>query len=190
MKPIPFASAGRHPFFGRPLMQSTDNSYIQDSANPSSSGAHTSTSMHPEQPGESEAAFCSPPFNTFAFQAPRHSPPSQYHPLVSDAEGERYPTASTSYYRDQPSTAASTVSSFGLRPVTMSTRRPSTGATSIAAHMANEHLGYPKAEVAEMACVKNLIGALTTNGHKLKAPGETGLGIFFVFHDLRYVLGV
>lgn len=40
---------------------------------------------------------------------------------------------------------------------------------------------------SEYACVKNLVGALTTNAHKLKPPDESGMGIFFVFHDLRLV---
>lgn len=74
----------------------------------------------------------------------------------------------------------------------MSTRRPSTGATSTAAHTASElfHASSAHKKELEMACVKNLIGALTTNGHKLKPPGESGVGIFFVFHDLRCVIGM
>lgn len=131
-----------------------------------------------------EAPHGSPPVNTFAFQAPRQSPPALYH--QSEIELERHPSASTSYYADQPSTSTSTVSSSGLRPATMSTRRPSTGATSVAAYGINEATTHHK-EDFEVACVKNLIGAVTTNGHKLKAPGESGLGIFFVFHDLRCV---
>lgn len=184
MKPVLFGSAGQHPFYGRGPPRSMEHSYQRNYPPTTSSTPHASTSYLPEGPVKSETAFGSPPFNNFAFQAPKLSPPSQYQPLSADSEAERYSTAGSSYYRDQPSTAASTVSSLGPRPATMSTRRPSTGATSIAAYMPNENVGGQKVDFVEMACVKNLIGALSTNGHKLKAPGESGLGIFFVFHDL------
>lgn len=151
--------------------------------------SHGQQQVGPEFESGIETSFGSPPVNTFAFQAPRQSSPGLYHQLPNEADLDRYPTASTSYYAEQPSTSTSTVSSSGLRPATMSTRRPSTGATSIAVHAANEVSAAHKLEV-EVACVKNLIGAVTTNGHKLKAPGEAGLGIFFVFHDLRYVLSI
>lgn len=130
--------------------------------------------------------FGSPPMGTFALQAPRPSPPFLTHDLPpGDHEFERLQSSSTSYL-DQPSTAASTVSSLGLRPATMSRARPSTGATSLsaAAHISGESLAFSRLQ-GEVACVKNLIGALTTNGHKLKAPGESKSGVFFVFHDLR-----
>lgn len=183
IKPMAFASAAQNISFGRFPPPISEHGQYRDQGYAELPNRPVSRS---DYDGRYEPSFGSPSVNTFAFQAPRPSPPSQYHHLPSEAELERFPSASTSSYLEQPSTSTSTMSSFGPRLATMSTRRPSTGATSIAAHLSSEVVATQKSE-SEVACVKNLIGAVTTNGHKLKAPGEPGLGIFFVFHDLRYV---
>lgn len=182
-----FASAGHYPNSGHYPASDFKQSHFRETYPGPTESAYGSASLGDTPSRHHEASFGSPPLNTFAFQAPRASPPSQHPHLPNEIELERYPTGSTAYYTDQPSTSTSTISSFGPRPATMTTRRPSTGATSVAPQTSSEMVVPQKSEV-EVACVKNLIGALTTNGHKLKAPGESGLGIFFVFHDLRCVL--
>lgn len=182
MKLTACGSAGQHAISARP--STTESEYARYRAAPE--GYSEDCFRDHATPGDDaklESSFRSPPFNTFAFQAPRQSPPNHYQHLQTEAELERLPSATASFYAEQPSTAASNVSSTGLRLATTSTRRPSTGATSMAAHTSTDVPAAHKADL-EVACVKNLIGAVTTNGHKLKAPGEAGLGIFFVFHDL------
>jgi hypothetical protein len=146
MNPIDFASAGQQSQHRRYTPLPHDHSHSRDTLRPPSSSSIPS--LLPEAPARLAGTFGSPPLNTFAFQAPRLSPPNHHTALTDDSELERYPSASTSYYRDQPSTSASNVSSFGQRPTTMSTRRPSTGATSLFAgvHVSSEPPGSRRPE--------------------------------------------
>lgn len=146
----------------------------------------------------------SPTNHTFAFQAPIHSQPDGTNDLdrpsiirrrSSQISGAALPTTAQSMapptassisayprlgtgYSARPSTAATSVAlvpggSSGA-PGTASGRRPSTGFSIVPPN------------INEIAVVKNLVGALVVNGHLLRVPGESGAGIFFVFHDLRW----
>lgn len=115
----------------------------------------------------------SPTTATFAFHLPD---PASHYEATSHSRRQSLHTASSTL---PPQTGTSS----GHRPYSSHTPRLSTSATSVMADP-SVSADEPARADAELACVRNLVGALTTNGHKLRAPGESRNGIWFVFHDL------
>jgi hypothetical protein len=124
------------------------------------------------------ASQTSPTTTTFAFQAPVPLPI----PQTTASEGAAMSNRQVSY--NSMLSAPRTASSSGQRPWTALTNRPSTSATSHSIHAAASSSGAVP-DLTDIACVKNLVGALTTNAHRLRAPLESTDGVWFVFHDLR-----
>ena len=122
----------------------------------------------------------SPTTAIFAFHPPAFPDPASHHEAITHSRRESLHTSSSTL---PPQTGISS----GHRPYSSYTPRLSTSATSIMADP-SVSVHEPARADAELACVRNLVGALTTNGHTLRAPGESRNGIWFVFHDLRWGL--
>jgi len=156
---------------------------------------------YPPEPPPPLGVNTSPTNHTFAFQAPTHlqglaHEQSEYaSPAVPSRRSSQTSSALPMTAQSLPPWTASSSSGFP-RPWTAYSNRPSTAATSVGL-MPGGSLGPPGtsagvrpptaslgAQNTEYASVKNLVGALTVNGHILKVPGERDCGIFFVFHDL------
>ncbi|CAD6571591.1 MAG: hypothetical protein CYPHOPRED_004490 [Cyphobasidiales sp. Tagirdzhanova-0007] len=118
----------------------------------------------------------SPTTAIFAFHPPAFPDPASHHEAITHSRRESLHTSSSTL---PPQTGISS----GHRPYSSYTPRLSTSATSIMADP-SVSVHEPARADAELACVRNLVGALTTNGHTLRAPGESRNGIWFVFHDL------
>jgi hypothetical protein len=157
---------------------------------------------YPPEPPPPLGVNTSPTNHTFAFQAPLHLQGSSHeqsdyvNPAIPSRRSSQTSSALPMTAQSLPPWTASSSSGFP-RPWTAYSNRPSTAATSVGL-MPGGSLGPPGtsagvrpptaslgAQNTEYACVKNLVGALTVNGHILKVPGEQDSGIFFVFHDLR-----
>ena len=159
----------------------------------------------PQQPEASTSTGIntSPSNHTFAFQAPiyRQSGPldpleAAYEPVVARRRSSQTSASIPATSQGLPPRTGSSSSAYP-RLWTAYSNRPSTAATSVSL-MPGGSLGPPgtasglrpttamsSLQSSEYACVKNLVGALTVNGHILRVPGEQTSGLFFVFHDLR-----
>lgn len=152
---------------------------------------------HSLPPASFPHAYTSPTNHTFAFQAPIYHP-DQSEPDRPSLSRRRSSQVSAAL----PQTASS--ASMYPRPWTGYSNRPSTAATSVGLAPSGS-VGPPGTASgfrpstaimpsvgsdSEYACVKNLVGALTVNGHVLRIPNEQLPGVFFVFHDLRYACAV
>lgn len=143
-------------------------------------------SASPTQPQRMPGIHTSPTSSTFAFQAPHpfpagHSSSHSNEPFELGRRRSSITTTATS-----SGFPPRTGSSSGPRPFTAFTNnRPSTSATSVSLNTSLSNALLPLGQPADYACVKNLVGALTTNAYRLKAPGDAVEGIWFVFHDLR-----
>ncbi|KAL7009346.1 hypothetical protein EMMF5_000976 [Cystobasidiomycetes sp. EMM_F5] len=138
----------------------------------------------------------SPTTNTFAFSAPGQAVLASAMDAVSNLP-PRSPDMSAYPWSRRTSSRASistlpprTGSSSGPRPFTSYTARPSTSATTVSMSTSGSRGGtfsmlVPASHPSDFACVKNLVGAMTACGYRLKPPGETEAGVFFVYPDLR-----
>lgn len=149
----------------------------------------SSAAAGPSQPGQQ---YGSPAVSNFAFH-----PPGWYGSTSlgvgtygggSDGGGMSYVEAAALQRRRSSHTSMSTMpprtgSSSGPPPTTGQTSRPGTSLSVYDTIPPNQ----PTQPEREVACVKNLVGALSTSAYRLTHPEETSSGIFFVFHDLRYV---
>lgn len=177
--------SSRHvrPFTAPKIVQQTSrplsNAPISTLPSPYSSSALQQSEIASSIPGGLPMPFPanSPTSGTFAFQAPSASYVNQSSPNFSE-KPSAYPFDSSVPHGQLQGTSPilqRTMTAAPSKPTTSS----SFGPTS--AGPAPLESNHPQ---NALACVKNLVGALTTVGHRLLAPNETSEGIFFVFHDL------
>lgn len=139
----------------------------------------------------------SPTSNTFAFSADPSGSRGSFS-TSSGVLGAAGPDSSSPMAGDRTLSTAGRRTSYGtipprtgssssLRPLTAFTARPSTSATSVSmmSTASRGPDGLSPSKESDFACVKNLVGALVNCAYRLRPPGESQDGYFFVFHDLR-----